>query len=90
MKTWHCKHNEMFIKPSYKDVKIQIYGLIIDVMSLVQMFQGKDNIVMIIIKRTSLEENEFMSIPTISRGYREGSFPQKDYGLEHNTHIIGL
>ena len=59
-------------------------------MSLVQMFQGKDNIVMIIIKRTSLEENEFMSIPTISRGYREGSFPQKDYGLEHNTHIIGL
>ena len=63
MKTWHYKHNEMFIKPSYKDVKIQIYGLIIDVMSLVQMFQGKDNIVMIIIKRTSLEENEFYEYP---------------------------
>ena len=41
----------------------QIYGLIIDVMSLVQMFQGKDNIVMIIIKHTSLKENEFYEYP---------------------------
>ena len=30
----------------------------------------------------------FMSIPIISRGYRDGSLLQKDDGLGHNIHIV--
>ena len=51
---------------------------------------GKYNIVMTIEKCTIPEEDEFMSIPTTSRRYNNGSLTQKDDGLKHNTSIIYL
>ena len=51
---------------------------------------GKDNIVMIIEKNTTLKKVSFMSITTILREYKDGSLTQKDDGLKHNTPIIGL
>ena len=34
MKTWHCKHKEMYIRPSYKEVKIKSVTLLSIVMLL--------------------------------------------------------
>ena len=51
---------------------------------------GKDNNVMIIEKNTAPKEDEFKSIPTTLRGYKDGSLTQKDDGLKHNTPIIDL
>ena len=41
MKTWHCKHKEMYVRPSYKDVIIKSVTLSSIAMFLVQMIHGK-------------------------------------------------
>ena len=56
MRTWHCKHKEMFIRYSCIDVKIK---------SMTNRHvhcgndPGKDNIIMVIEKDTTHEEDEF-------------------------------
>ena len=60
-KTWHCKHKEMYIRPSNKDVKARSVNLLSKVMCLVQMIPV--NIVTIIEKNTTPEEDDFYEYP---------------------------
>ena len=64
----------------------QIHNLTINCHVLGANDPGKD-IIIVIIEKTQLLPK--VSISTISRGYRDGSLPQKDDGLKHNIHIIG-
>ena len=90
MKTLHCKHKEMVIRPCCKDFRIRYMALLSIVMSPVQMIQVKTKWFWLLRKRSLLKKISFTSIPSISRGYRDGSLPQKSDALEHNIHIIGL
>ena len=56
MKTWHCKHKEMCIRPKSTT-------LLLIVMFLRANDPGKDNIVMIIEKNTTPKEDEFYEYP---------------------------
>ena len=51
---------------------------------------GKDNIVMIIEKNTTPEEDEFYEYPYMLQEYNDGSLTQKDDGLKYKIQIIAL
>ena len=67
----------------------QIHDLIINGHVSRANDSGKDNIVMMLLRKTPpLKKMSFMSIPTILRRYRDDLLTQKDYGLGLNIHII--
>ena len=67
----------------------QIHDLIINCHVPRANDPGKDNIVMIIEKNTTPEEDEFYEYPYLFQEYRDGLLTQKGDGLGHNIHIIG-
>ena len=57
IRIWHYRHNEMFIRSSYRpDTTTRYVTLLSIVMYLVQLIQVKKNIVMIIEKNTTSEK----------------------------------
>ena len=61
MKTWHCKHKEMCIRPSYKDVKTP--SPIIDHYVDHARDPGKDNIVIIVRKHATSTKDKHDDLP---------------------------
>ena len=67
----------------------QIYDLIINRYGP-RANDPRNNIIIIIKKNTTPEEDGFHEYPAILREYSDGSLAQKDDGLLHNVHIIDL
>ena len=88
MKKWHCKHKEMYIRPSYKDVKIKSLTLLSIIKFLVHMIQVKITLLWLLRKTPPPKKMSFMSIPTILQEYKDGLLAQKDDRLVHNIRII--
>ena len=90
---WHCKHKEMSLSTSYKNVKTSLRILRL-VMFLVKKIQAKSTFSGLLRKipplRNMSSPATLMSIPTTLQGYNDGSLIQKDNGLKHNTPITDL
>ena len=69
MRTWHWRCKEMFIRSSYKDIKIKFMILLSITMYLVHMIQVKITSLRLLKRTPHLKNMNFISIPTISQGY---------------------
>ena len=86
---WHFKHKGMCIRISYKNVKTSLPILKKGYVSHAKD-RSKDIIVITIEKNAALEEDEFMSTPTMLQEYNYCSLTQKNDGLRCNIQIIDL
>ena len=69
MRMLHCKLKNMFIRPSYKDVRIRYMILLPIVMYLAQVIQVSVTLLWLLRKTPPLKKMSFMSIPIISQEY---------------------